>query len=603
MDKRRAASLLVAAVLFAVLGAVPHSAHAAGAGSIVVADDADQGDAGTGTDATGDGTDTGDNGAATDNGDAFSQGESVKSGDDAAADSSNAAAAKPVTDFESAIAAFNGDDTDQKIKAVQLLGDEPRAVPVLLALANDGLFTTAKGRVVYADGAIYRDAATGKEVSGLKSDALSEVVVNNRLRGVIQGVVGQLRLFAPDAATRRKAVAEISAQPTPKGEDMMRKALAKETDPDTKAVMVNALARFDLVDPDPAKRLEAIDELADSNDPNVRGMLQQMVGGEKDPKVKAAAEKAISSIAFRLGVINIGVSLFEGLSLGSILLLAAIGLSITFGVMGVINMAHGEMIMLGAYTAYVVQQLFHAWLPPGWLDGYLVAALPIAFLVTALVGIALERSVIRFLYGRPLETLLATWGISLALQQAVRSIFGPDNQAVANPSWMTGGMALGGGFTLTWNRLVIIFFCLAVLGALAAVLRYSSFGLHMRAVSQNRSMASAMGIRTGRVDAMTFAVGSGIAGIAGVALSQVGNVSPNLGQIYIVDSFMVVVFGGVGSLWGTLLGAGSLGIVNKLLEPFAGAILGKILVLVFIILFIQRRPRGLFALKGRAAEN
>ena len=294
--------------------------------------------------------------------------------------------------------------------------------------------------------------------------------------------------------------------------------------------------------------------------------------------------------------------MFQGISLGSVLLLAAIGLAITFGVMGVINMAHGEMIMLGAYTAYVCQQLFRAFLPSGCIDAYLPVAVPAAFLFAGGVGILLERGVIRFLYGRSLETLLATWGVSLILQQAVRSIFGSPNKEVSNPSWMTGGFDPIGGFTITWNRLYIIFFCFVVLGALTLILYRTSFGLHMRAVTQNRPMASVMGIRTARVDALTFGLGSGIAGMAGVALSQVGNVSPNLGTIYIVDSFLVVVFGGVGNLLGTLVGALSLGIVNKFLEPVAGAILGKIVVLVAIILFIQRRPRGLFALRGRAAE-
>jgi urea transport system permease protein len=305
----------------------------------------------------------------------------------------------------------------------------------------------------------------------------------------------------------------------------------------------------------------------------------------------------------RLKLIGAAVTIFEGLSLGSILLLAAIGLAITFGVMGVINMAHGEMIMLGAYATFVVQQLFRAYLPPGWIDGYLVAAVPVAFLVTGAVGIALERGIIRFLYGRPLETLLATWGVSLVLQQFVRSVFGAPNKEVANPSWMTGGYELVGGNTITWNRIVILIFCFVVLAVLALVLRKTTFGLHMRAVTQNRDMSAAMGIRTAAVDALTFGLGSGIAGMAGVALSQIGNVSPNLGTIYIVDSFMVVVFGGVGSLLGTLAGAMSLGIVNKLLEPVAGAVLGKVAVLVAIILFIQKRPRGLFALKGRAAES
>jgi urea transport system permease protein len=246
--------------------------------------------------------------------------------------------------------------------------------------------------------------------------------------------------------------------------------------------------------------------------------------------------------------------------------------------------------------------LFRSFLPPAWIDGYLVLAVPVAFLFTGAVGVALERSVIRFLYGRPLETLLATWGVSLILQQAVRSIFGSPNREVSNPTWMTGGFDPIGGLTITWNRLVIILFCLIVLGTLALILNRTRFGLHMRAVTQNRPMASVMGIPSARIDALTFGLGSGIAGMAGVALSQIGNVSPNLGTIYIVDSFLVVVFGGVGNLMGTLVGALSLGIVNKFLEPVAGAILGKIVVLVAIILFIQRRPRGLFALRGRTAE-
>jgi len=293
----------------------------------------------------------------------------------------------------------------------------------------------------------------------------------------------------------------------------------------------------------------------------------------------------------------------QGISLGSVLLLAAIGLAITFGLMGVINMAHGEMIMLGAYSAYVVQQAFRAFLPPGMFGYYLIVSVPVAFLAAGAMGVALERGIIRFLYGRPLETMLATWGISLILQQLVRSVFGAPNKEVSNPEWMTGGFELIGGFTVTWNRLYIVIFCFLILGALALMLKRTSYGLNVRAVTQNRDMASVMGIRVARVDALTFGLGSGIAGMAGVALSQIGNVSPNLGSLYIVDSFLVVVFGGVGSLMGTLVGAMGLGIANKFLEPFAGAILGKVLILVAIILFIQKRPRGLFALKGRAAES
>jgi urea transport system permease protein len=293
---------------------------------------------------------------------------------------------------------------------------------------------------------------------------------------------------------------------------------------------------------------------------------------------------------------------FQGISLGSVLLLAAIGLAITFGVMGVINMAHGEMVMIGAYVTFVIQEVFRS-AAPEYFGLSLAVAVPAAFLASGMIGIGLERSVIRWLYGRPLETLLATWGVSLILQQAVRSIFGPTNREVGNPEWMSGAMELAGGVLLTYNRIWIIVFALAVLFGVWALIRFTSIGLEMRAVTQNRRMANAMGIRSARVDALTFGLGSGVAGMAGVALSQIDNVSPNLGQSYIIDSFMVVVFGGVGNLWGTLVGALSLGVVNKFLEPVSGAVLAKIIVLVAIILFIQRRPRGLFALKGRAVEN
>ncbi len=321
---------------------------------------------------------------------------------------------------------------------------------------------------------------------------------------------------------------------------------------------------------------------------------------EAPEAVRDAAAQAITVINGELALWAVAQNAWYGLSLGSVLLLAAIGLAITFGVMGVINMAHGEMVMLGAYTTFVVQEIIRGQAP--WLfDWSLAIALPLAFLVAGAVGVVIERGIIRFLYGRPLETLLATWGLSLILQQAVRTIFGPNNRQVGTPSWMSGATEIG-NLTITYNRLWIIVFAIGVFILLLATLRFTTFGLQMRAVTQNRAMASAMGIRTPWVDALTFGLGSGIAGIAGVALSQIDNVSPNLGQGYIIDSFMVVVFGGVGNLWGTLVGAFSLGIANKFLEPFAGAVLGKIAVLVFIILFIQRRPRGLFALKGRAVE-
>jgi urea transport system permease protein len=349
----------------------------------------------------------------------------------------------------------------------------------------------------------------------------------------------------------------------------------------------------------PQEKKKAIDTIAARGDRDALAILNTAMQTAPD-ELKPALQRHMDSINTSLALWDVAQNIWYGLSLSSVLMLAAIGLSITFGVMGVVNMAHGEMVMLGAYTTYVVQEAVVSHLP-NLADYSLAFAVPAAFLFTGLVGFVIERTVIRFLYKRPLETLLATWGISLILQQAVRSIFGPTNREVRNPSWMSGSFDLG-GLDITWNRLWIIVFALVVFFALLMLLKRTPFGLQMRAVTQNRRMASSMGIRTAWVDAFTFALGSGVAGMAGVALSQIDNVSPNLGQAYIIDSFMVVVFGGVGNLWGTLVGAMSLGILNKFLEPYAGAVLGKILVLVLIILFIQKRPRGLFALKGRAVE-
>ncbi len=497
-----------------------------------------------------------------------------------------------------------------KIEAVQdlaTLGDA-RAAVMLKALAEGALYTDAEHHVVIAepagDGFAIFDPVTRAARGTVGSDALEKVRVNNRLRGAIDAALGALTISSGKPEDRLAAAQEALKHPPADGGAALGKVLAAEQDPAVRRALGLALAAARLGSADKAEQLAAIAELASSTDPQIRSLLiERRDRGGADPEVQRALDQAASSIEGRLRLIGYVVTLFEGLSLGSVLLLASIGLAITFGVMGVINMAHGEMIMLGAYATFVVQELFRGFMPPSWIDGYLLAALPIAFLVTGAVGIALERGIIRFLYGRPLETMLATWGVSLILQQFVRSVFGSPNKEVANPAWMTGGFELIGGTTITWNRLIILIFCFVVLAVLALVLRRTTFGLHMRAVTQNREMAATMGIATARVDALTFGLGSGIAGMAGVALSQIGNVSPNLGTTYIVDSFMVVVFGGVGSLLGTLAGAMSLGIVNKLLEPVAGAVLGKVVVLVAIILFIQKRPRGLFALRGRAAES
>jgi urea transport system permease protein len=508
-------------------------------------------------------------------------------------------------EFATLLPALAGDsfaEKEQAVVALGKLGDE-RAVGVLTTLKDGHLIKAPDGRVLVFDATKLTDPITGAGVSGVAVDAVERIRVNNRLRGVIEGALGELTLFSPDPAARLAAAQDALRHPSADQAALLDKALGVETDPAIRAALEQSLLASRLFAGTKPEKLAAVRALGTTTDPQIRNLLDQFrAAPDTDRELRQAADAALTSIENRLRLVGLVTSLFEGISLGSVLLLAAIGLAITFGVMGVINMAHGEMIMLGAYAAYVCQQLFRTFLPPAWIDGYLILAVPVAFLFAGAVGVALERSVIRFLYGRPLETLLATWGVSLILQQAVRSIFGSPNKEVSNPSWMTGGFDALGGFTITWNRLVIILFCLVVLGVLALVLNRTRFGLHMRAVTQNRAMASVMGIRSPRVDALTFGLGSGTAGMAGVALSQIGNVSPNLGTIYIVDSFLVVVFGGVGNLMGTLVGALSLGIANKFLEPVAGAILGKIVVLVAIILFIQRRPRGLFALKGRTAE-
>jgi urea transport system permease protein len=522
------------------------------------------------------------------------------------------AVARPAqaADLPTLIAALGAEDFDGRITAVDALGafGDGHAIPALQALNDGNLYTTtADKRVVIAEaqGSVYKltDPVTLAPLGEAASDAVDKIRVNNRLRGSIAGALSRLMLFSADREDRLSAARDALKHGSTEAAETLEKALAAEKDPELRAVMQSSLFAIRLNAGTPEQRIAAIKGLAGSNDPEIGSLLAQLAAApDTSAAVRAAASQALSSLEQRQFYIGLGLNLFQGISLGSVLLLAAIGLAITFGVMGVINMAHGEMIMLGAYSAYVVQEIFRAMVPWSLFGWYLIVAVPVAFAVAGTVGILLERCVIRFLYGRPLETLLATWGISLMLQQAVRMIFGAPNKEVSNPAWMTGGFEAIGGFFVTWNRLAIIVFCFVVLALLVVIVQRTHFGLQMRAVTQNRDMARAMGIPSARIDALTFGLGSGIAGMAGVALSQIGNVSPNLGTIYIVDSFLVVVFGGVGSLTGTLVGAMGLGIVNKFLEPVAGAVLGKVVILVAIILFIQRHPRGLFALKGRTAE-
>ncbi|HEY7242276.1 MAG TPA: urea ABC transporter permease subunit UrtB [Xanthobacteraceae bacterium] len=507
--------------------------------------------------------------------------------------------------YADALVHFTADSFDETIEGINAVAASGNrlAATVVAALQDGRLLFSAETKDVFIRGQLDQliDARTGQPEAGSPPADLAPVRLNNRLRRIIEAALGSLTLMAPDPARRLDAAQAVLRSKDVNALPALEQAMANESDAQVKKALIEARAavilyRDNAAEPD---KLAAIAVIRDRGDQDALALL----GGlptTVSPAVSTAAKEAIESIESNLAIWDALQNAWYGVSLGSVLLLAAIGLAITFGVMGVINMAHGEMVMLGAYTTFLVQEVIRA-TDPALFDYSLALALPLAFAVAGCVGIAIERGIIRFLYGRPLETLLATWGLSLILQQAVRTAFGPTNKDVGTPSWMSGAFELG-HLTITYNRLWIIVFTLLVFLGLLALLRFTRFGLEMRAVTQNRAMAASMGIRTSRIDALTFGLGSGIAGLAGVALSQIDNVSPNLGQGYIIDSFMVVVFGGVGNLWGTLVGAFALGIANKFLEPYAGAVLGKIAILVLIILFIQKRPRGLFALKGRAAE-
>jgi urea transport system permease protein len=507
--------------------------------------------------------------------------------------------------LEEAIAHFTADDfseTAAGISAVAESGD-PRAATIIEALQNTRLLFSAEQKKVFykdADGKLF-DAVTGTAVAGATPADLDVVRINNRLRRAMDAAIGALTLMSPDPDKRYDAAQAVFKSREENALPALETAIAKETEPRIKKALLEARAAIILnkSDAGDTDKMDAVAVIRGRGDQDAVALLSALPP-DTPASVTGLAATAVGSISNELALWSTAQNAWYGISLGSVLLLAAIGLAITFGVMGVINMAHGEMVMLGAYVTFSVQEVMRNGYPR-LLDWSLVIAVPLAFVFTGLIGIFIERTVIRFLYGRPLETLLATWGLSLILQQAVRTAFGPTNREVSAPSWMSGAFEVG-HLTITYNRLWIICFSLAVFFALLAMLRFTRLGLEMRAVTQNRAMASAMGIRTGRIDALTFGLGSGIAGIAGVALSQIDNVSPNLGQSYIIDSFMVVVFGGVGNLWGTLVGAMTLGIANKFLEPLAGAVLAKIAILVLLILVIQKRPRGLFALKGRAVE-
>lgn len=495
------------------------------------------------------------------------------------------------------------------ITRLQTLND-PRALSLFQTMMDSKLYYRKDDkRIVIINptdaGTAITDVLTEKSLGVVEKSTLKKVSTNNRIRKQLRGAIAQLNLQHHDSNVRLTAVMDMLANVDADSANLFRQLIKQEKDADVVEAMQTAIAVVDLQSDNKAQRLSAIATLGRSLTSEAHNQLSGVMAKndqgtftESDEAIRKAAQSALNDINTKRDFYALIETIFFGLSLGSVLLLAAIGLAITFGVMGVINMAHGELIMIGAYTTYVIQLLM-----PNHIEYSLFVAIPAAFIVSGLFGIAIERGVIRFLYGRPLETLLATFGISLILQQLVRSVFSPLNRSVETPAWMSGTMEINNALSFTYNRFYIIIFSLMVFFALMAILKKTSLGLQVRAVSQNRTMAKAMGVKTDWVDALTFGLGSGIAGVAGVALSQLTNVGPNLGQSYIIDSFMVVVFGGVGNLWGTLVAGMSLGVINKFLEPWSGAVLAKIIVLVFIILFIQKKPRGLFPQKGRAAEH
>jgi urea transport system permease protein len=498
------------------------------------------------------------------------------------------------------VKAIASGETDARIEALNkaMVAADERTAAFVQALSDDNVKLAGEQVVVVKDGKAY-DPVTGAETA--MPAALDDITNNNRMRGELDNALATLKLFSKDEVVRAAAIKELQGAADEARLPLIEKAFAAESKPALKDQLGLLRAAMQLNSADKSKRLQAAQLLAQSGNPNTKTVLLERLKIEAEADVKLVLQASLRTVESSLAWGEHLGQLFTGISLGSILLLVALGLAITYGLMGVINMAHGELMMIGAYATYVVQGVFQKYLP-GAFDWYLLAAVPVAFLTSALVGAALERSVIRFLYGRPLETLLATWGISLMLMQGVRSLFGAQNVGVENPSWMSGGVQVLGNLQLPYNRMVIIAFAAAVLLAMAWLIGKTRLGLFVRGVTQNRPIASCMGVNTARIDTYAFALGSGIAGLAGCALSQVGNVGPDLGQSYIVDSFMVVVLGGVGQLAGTVYAALGLGLLNKLLEGWTGAVLAKIAVLVFIIIFIQKRPQGIFAMKGRSAE-
>ena len=507
----------------------------------------------------------------------------------------------------SAIQRFVSADFDGQLALIAHWPDRPESLEKLYtALDNDQFYTDAQGHAylvrVDSNGDSNIVDYDSQQKVNVALEALSDFSLNNTMRTAFDNYHAQQGLLSTDLSIRKAAALTLSNDPLIVNDELLDSRLRVEKDAVVFAILTRIKAQKDMQSNDVTREVSGATALASSNDPDVLVLVQTKLADPTiSPKFKQALTTTAGKIELRLKASEWGGYLFSGLSMASILLLAALGLAITYGLLGVINMAHGELIMIGAYATYVVQNLFIHYFPHA-LNAYLLVAVPVAFLVSAVIGMAIERIVIRPLYGRQLETLLATFGVSLILMQVVRMIFGAQNVQVANPSWMSGGLIFSPSLTLPYSRIVIIAFTIAVVLVVKYLISGTRFGLFVRAVTQNRTMARAIGVRSSRIDMLAFGLGSGLAGLAGCALSQIGNVGPDLGQNYIIDAFLVVVVGGVGQLLGAMLAAFGLGISGKFLEVFMGAVLAKILLLGLIILFIQRRPQGLFAVKGRFVE-
>jgi len=517
--------------------------------------------------------------------------------------SAQSSSAQPAASHDDAIQKFVRADF---AKRRAMLNQWPASIGELDKLVayveNDELYTDSSGNTyIMKAGDKLFSYPDEKAITDWPGD-LNQVTLVNTLHKALSFGQAKIKLQSPDASQRLAAIDILENNLDELDIKVINQLYLNEKNNKVKARLAQLKARIDFNSPDTLTKIQAVKTLKDSSRPDVLAIIEQaLTQPNLNPELKAALVSAQSSIKTRIQASEWTGHVFSGLSTASILLLAALGLAITYGLLGVINMAHGELIMIGAYTTYVVQSFFKIHLG-AYVDWYLIAAIPAAFLVSALIGMLIERTVIRPLYGRQLETLLATFGVSLILMQLVRMIFGAQNVEVSNISWLSGGISLTPSLMLPYNRIAIIVFTIAVLLLLVYLLNKTRFGLFVRAVTQNRQMARAVGIRSARIDMMAFGLGSGLAGLAGCALAQVGNVGPDLGQNYIIDAFLVVVVGGVGQVWGAVLAALGLGVSGTILEIGMGAVLAKIILLVLVILFIQKRPQGLFAIKGRFVE-